>query len=68
MNNDLKKQLIEGYEREIEKAEALIEKLTEPCVKSLAHSRAEERRYWKKKVKKFKRKIKELEDECKTVD
>lgn len=37
MNDDLKKQLIEGYEREIEKAEAHISELTEPCVKSLAH-------------------------------
>ena len=48
MNDYLKKQLIEGYEREIEKAEAHISELTEPCVKSLAHSRAEERGYWKK--------------------
>lgn len=44
MNNDLKKQLIEGYEIEIEKAESHISALTEPCVKSLAHSRAEEKR------------------------
>ena len=64
MKNDLKKQLIEGYEREIEKAETLIEKLTELCVKSLAHSRAEERSFWNKRVKKLKSKIKELEDEC----
>lgn len=63
MNDDLKKQLIEGYKREIEKAESHISVLTEPCVKSLAHSRAEERSFWKKRVKEFKRKIKELEDE-----
>ena len=68
MNNDLKKQLIESYEREIKKAESHISVLTGPCVKSLAHSRAEERGYWKKRVKEFKRKIKELEDERKTVD
>ena len=68
MNNDLKKKLIKSYEQEIKKAELHISVLTEPCVKSLAHSRAEERGYWKKRVKEFKRKIKELEDECKTVD
>lgn len=63
MNDDLKKQLIEGYEREIEKAEAYISELTEPCVKSLAHSRAEERGYWKKRVKEYEGKIKELKNE-----
>ena len=62
MNDDLKKQLIEGYEREIEKAESHISELTEPCVKSLAHSRAEERGYWKKRVKEYKSKIKELKN------
>lgn len=68
MNDDLKKQLIKSYKREIKKAESHILVLTELCVKSLAHSRAEERGYWKKRVKEFKRKIKEFEDECKTVD
>ena len=62
MNDDLKKQLIEGYEREIEKAELHILELTEPCVKSLAHSRAEERSFWKKRVKELKSKIKELKN------
>lgn len=62
MNDDLKKRLIESYEREIKKAESHISVLTEPCVKSLAHSRAEERGYWKKRVKEFKQKIKELEE------
>nr|DAW77443.1 MAG TPA: hypothetical protein [Caudoviricetes sp.] len=68
MNDDLKRQLIKSYKKENEKAELHISELTEPCVKSLAHSRAEERGYWKKRVKEFKRKIKELEDERKTVD
>lgn len=63
MNDDLKKQLIEGYEREIKKAELHISELTEPCVKSLAHSRAEERGYWKKRVKEYESKIKELKNE-----
>ena len=63
MNDDLKKQLIEGYEQEIEKAESHISELTKPCVKSLAHSRAEERGYWKKRVKEYKSKIKELKNE-----
>ena len=63
MNDDLKKQLIESYEQEIKKAELHISVLTEPCVKSLAHSRAEERGYWKKRVKEYESKIKELKNE-----
>lgn len=58
-----KQKLIEGYQRTIEQTEARIVELSEPCVKSLAFSRSEKRDLLKKKVKSWKKKIKELEDE-----
>ena len=58
-----KKELIKGYQRTIEQTEARIVELSEPCVKSLALSRSEERDLLKKKVKNWKKRIKELEDE-----
>nr|DAU27979.1 MAG TPA: delta-sleep-inducing peptide [Caudoviricetes sp.] len=54
---------IEGLKRTIEQTEARIVELSEPCVKSLAFSRPEERDLLKKKVKGWKKRIKELEDE-----
>lgn len=54
---------IDGLKRTIEQTEARIVKLSEPCVKSLAFSRSEERDLLKKKVKNWKKRIKELEDE-----
>lgn len=62
MNYD-KKIIIEGLKRTIEQTEARIVELSKPCVKSLAFSRSEERDLLKKKVKNWKKKIKELEDE-----
>ena len=59
-----KQELIKGYLRTIEQTEARIVELSEPCVKSLAFSRSEERDSLKKKVKNWKKRIKELEDEC----
>lgn len=58
-----KKELIKGYRRTIEQTEARIIELSEPCVKSLAFSRSEERDLLKKKAKNWKKRIKELEDE-----
>lgn len=58
-----KKELIKGYRRTIEQTEARIVELSKPCVKSLAFSRSEERDLLKKKVKNWKKRIKELEDE-----
>lgn len=58
-----KQSVIEGLKRTIEQTEARIIELSEPCVKSLAFSRPEERDLLKKKVKGWKKKIKELEDE-----
>ena len=54
---------IDGLKRTIEQTEARIVKLSELCVKSLAFSRSEERDLLKKKVKNWKKRIKELEDE-----
>ena len=62
MNYD-KKIIVEGLKRTIEQTEVRIVELSEPCVKSLAFSRSEERDLLKKKVKNWKKKIKELEDE-----
>lgn len=59
---------IEGLKRTIEQTEARIVELSEPCVKSLAFSRSEERDLLKKKVKGWKKKIKELEDEQTGID
>lgn len=58
---NIKQQMIESLERSIEKANARIEELSEPCVKSLVHSRSAERDFWKKKIKVYKSKLKELE-------
>nr|DAU96918.1 MAG TPA: protein of unknown function (DUF5320) [Caudoviricetes sp.] len=64
----IKQQMIETLKHSIEKANVRIEELSEPCVKSLAHSRSAERDFWKKKLKRYQEQLKELEDECKTVD
>ena len=58
-----KQAVIEGLKRTIVQTEARIVELSEPCVKSLAFSRSEERDLLKKKVKGWKKRIKELEDE-----
>lgn len=52
MNYD-KQTVIDGLKRTIEQTEARIVELSEPCVKSLAFSRSEERDLLKKKVKKL---------------
>lgn len=54
---------IDGLKRSIEQNEARIVELSEPCVKSLAFSRSEERDLLKKRVKKMKAQLEELEDE-----
>lgn len=60
---NIKQQMIESLEHSIEKATARIEELSEPYVKSLAHSRSAERDFWKKKIKVYKQKLKELKNE-----
>ena len=59
-----KQAMIESLEYSIEKANARIEELSEPCVKSLIHSRSAERDFWKQKLKGYQEQLKELEDEC----
>ena len=54
--------IIKGLKRSIEKANARIEELSEPCVKSLVHSRSAERDFWKKRLKRYKEQLKELEE------
>ena len=58
-----KQAVLDGKKHSIELLEERIVELSEPCVKSLAFSRSEERDLLKKKVKGWKKKIKELEDE-----
>lgn len=58
-----KQTVIKGLQRAIKQTESRIVELSEPCVKSLAFSRPEERDLLKKKVKNWKKRIKELEDE-----
>ena len=48
-----KQTVIEGLKRTIEQTEAQIVELSEPCVKSLAFSRSEERDLLKKKSEKL---------------
>lgn len=48
-----KQTVVDGLKRTIEQTEARIVELSEPCVKSLAFSRSEERDLLKKKVKKL---------------
>lgn len=59
----INQEIIKGLKRSIEVAEKKIEELKKPSQKSAAHMRAAERDFWKKKVKVYKKKLKELEDE-----
>lgn len=63
MMNTIKQSMIDALKHSIEYAEARIEALSDPSVKSLAHSRSAERDFWRKKLTGYKKKLKELEDE-----
>lgn len=63
-----KQTMIDGLKRSIEQTEARIVELSNPCVKSLAFSRSEERDLLKKRVKRMKLQLKELEDEQAGID
>ncbi len=54
--------IIKGLKRSIEAAEEKIEELKKLSQKSAAHMRAAERDFWKKKIKVYKQKLKELEE------
>lgn len=55
--------IIKGLKHSIEVAEEKIEELKKSSQKSAAHMRAAERDFWKKKLKRYKEQLKELEDE-----
>lgn len=59
----IKQQMIELLEYSIERAETKIEELNKPSQKSSVQMRAAERDFWRKKIKKYKKQLKELEDE-----
>ena len=50
----INQEIIKGLKHSTEKANARIEELSEPCVKSLVHSRSAERDFWKKRLKRYK--------------
>lgn len=54
--------IIKGLKRSVEVAEAKIEELKKPSLKSAVHMRAAERDFWKKKIKVYKKKLEELEE------
>ena len=60
--------IIKDLKCSIKVAEEKIEELKKPSQKSTVHMRAAERDFWKKKVKVYKKKLKELEDEYKKID
>lgn len=59
----INQEIIKGLKRSIEVAEEKIEELKKPSQKSAVHMRAAERDFWKKKIKVYKQKLEELEDE-----
>lgn len=54
--------MIEALKYSIEVAEKRIEELKKPSQKSAVHIRAAERDFWKKKIKVYKKNLKELEE------
>lgn len=56
--------IIKGLKHSIEVAEAKAEELKKPSQKSAVHMRAAERDFWRKKIKVYKKKMKELGYEC----
>ena len=61
--NTLKQAMIESLEHSIEVAEKKIEELKKPSQKSAVHMRSAERDFWRKKIKRYKEQLEELEDE-----
>lgn len=58
-----KQAMIEALKRSIKAAEEKIEELKKPSQKSTVHMRAAERDFWRKRIKVYKQKLKESEDE-----
>lgn len=61
--NTMKQAMIEALKHSIEVAEERIEELKKPSQKSGVHIRAAERDFWRKKIKRYKKQLEELEDE-----
>jgi hypothetical protein len=55
--------MIDGLKRSIEQTEQEIEEYSKPCDRRVAQSRTAHREFLKKKLKKMKAQLKELEDE-----
>ncbi len=66
--NTINQDTIKGLKRSIKVAEDKIEELKKPSQKSTVHMRAAERDFWRKRIKVYKKKLKELEDESTTID
>lgn len=64
----LKQTLLEGYKQSIKRNEEKIIEYSKPCDARKGRIRALERDFLRKKIKKYKEQLEELEDECKTVD
>ena len=60
--NTIKQSMIEALKHSIEVAEKNIEKLNKPSQKSAVHMRAAERDFWRKKIKRYKKQLEELEE------
>jgi len=58
-----KQVLIDGLKRSIEQTEKEIEEYSKPCDRRVVQSRTAHREFLKKKLKKMKAQLKELEDE-----
>lgn len=58
-----KQTMIDGLKRPIEQTEQEIEEYSNPCNKRVAQGRTAHREFLKKKLKRMKEQLKELEDE-----
>lgn len=58
-----KQTVIDGLKRSIEQTEQEIEEYSKPCEKRVAQGRTAHREFLKKKLKKMKAQLEELEDE-----
>ncbi len=58
-----KQVLIDGLKRSIERTEQEIEEYSKPCDRRVAQGRTAHREFLKKKLKKMKAQLEELEDE-----
>jgi hypothetical protein len=58
---NIEQQMIELLEHSIERAEIKIEELNKPSQKSSVQMRSVEREFWRKKIKRYKEQLKELE-------